>query len=133
MIPMQGGARAIDILLKEITRSGPSLVPRLCLKTFRPTAPSPGLCRFPRPGATLALDFLPNRGKDTLELLSKGSTAGCPGIRRRALSGEGWAGSSAEAFRRSFPRWRDFLQNAHKDEEHEFGFLAQSGSLEQRR
>jgi FAD/FMN-containing dehydrogenase len=109
VIPMGAAPRAIDILLKEITHSGQASFLAV-LKTFG-QRPSPGLLSFPRPGATLALDF-PNRGKDTLELLSRldAVVLESGGALYPAKDGR----VSAEAFQRSFPRWRDFLK--HKDE-----------------
>ena len=57
---------AVSALLERIVSSG--LRSSLgVLKTFG-DVPSPGMLSFPRPGATLALDF-PNRGAQTFALL----------------------------------------------------------------
>jgi L-gulonolactone oxidase len=92
----------------EITRAGQASF-LTTLKTFGERA-SPGLLSFPRPGATLALDF-PNRGKDTLELMSRldAIVLEAGGAIYPAKDGR----ISAGAFQRSFPRWQEFLK--HKD------------------
>jgi FAD/FMN-containing dehydrogenase len=66
---------------------------------------SPGWLSFPRPGATLALDF-PNRGGETLRLLDQ-----LDEITREAggaLYPAKDARMSAAMFRHSFPRWQAF-------------------------
>jgi FAD/FMN-containing dehydrogenase len=66
---------------------------------------SPGLLSFPRPGATLALDF-PNQGQRTLNLLSN--------LDQIVASSDGAvypakdAQMSGDHFRQYFPRWREF-------------------------
>ena len=100
-----GAARvAIADLLAEIARSGQASFLAV-LKTFGARA-SPGLLSFPRPGATLALDF-PNRGAVTLRLLSRLDeiVSGAGGALYPAKDGR----LPPELFRRSFPRWREFL------------------------
>jgi L-gulonolactone oxidase len=104
VIPPSDARAAIASLLDEITRSGQASFLAV-LKTFGERA-SPGLLSFPRPGATLALDF-PNRGVETLGLLSRldaiVSEAG--GALYPAKDGR----IPPDLFRRSFPRWREFL------------------------
>ena len=60
---------------------------------------------FPRPGATLALDF-PNRGEPTLSLLASLDAV------TRSVGGAVYpakdARMSAEAFRDYFPQWQAF-------------------------
>ena len=75
---------------------------------------------FPRPGATLALDF-PNRGEETLELMGR-----LDAIVREA-GGALYPAKDGRMPRgyvpaRLFPQWEDFA--AQKDPVHEFGFLA---------
>jgi L-gulonolactone oxidase len=108
VVPPEAAAQAVGSLLKEITRAGQASF-LTTLKTFGERA-SPGLLSFPRPGATLALDF-PNRGKDTLALMSRldAIVLEAGGAIYPAKDGR----ISAEAFQRSFPRWQEFLK--HKD------------------
>lgn len=104
VIPPGEACGAIACLLEEITRSGQASSLAV-LKTFGERA-SPGLLSFPRPGATLALDF-PNRGEETLRLMS---------LMDRIVSEAGGAlypakdgRLSSDLFRLSFPRWRKFI------------------------
>lgn len=108
VIPPGEARVAIAVLLDEIRRSGQASFLSV-LKTFGERA-SPGLLSFPRPGATLALDF-PNRGRETLRLLSRLDAIVCEA--RGALYPAKDGRMSTELFRRSFPRWREFL--AYKD------------------
>lgn len=108
VIPFSAARDGIAGLLDEITRSGQASFLAV-LKTFGERA-SPGLLSFPRAGATLALDF-PNRGADTLALMSRldaiVSEAG--GALYPAKDGR----LTPDLFRRSFPRWQEFIK--HKD------------------
>ncbi len=108
VIPPGEARAAVASLLDEITCSGQASFLAV-LKTFGARL-SPGLLSFPRPGATLALDF-PNRGEETLRLMSRldqiVSEAG--GALYPAKDGR----LSPDLFRLSFPRWREFLE--HKD------------------
>jgi FAD/FMN-containing dehydrogenase len=67
VVPQHGGARAIEMLLREVSRSGAASFLTV-LKEFGEIR-SPGMLSFPRPGLTLAIDF-PNRGKRTIRLLA---------------------------------------------------------------
>jgi hypothetical protein len=67
---------------------------------------SPGVLSFPRPGATLALDF-PNQGASTLRLLDDLDT-----ITRQAGGAVNAAKDSrmsAESFQAYFPQWRRLI------------------------
>lgn len=103
VIPPESAKDSIRALLETIAaaRSGSFLA---VLKIFG-NRPSPGLLSFPRPGATLALDF-PNRGQRTLDLLSQ--------LDKIVVSAHGAvypakdARMSGEHFRQYFPRWEEF-------------------------
>lgn len=104
VIPPESQRDGIGALLDEIIRAGQGSFLAV-LKTFG-EVPSRGLLSFPRPGATLALDF-PNRGSDTLGLtnrLDRIVTAAGGGL-YPAKDGR----VSAAVFRASFPKWREFL------------------------
>jgi len=98
--PAEAGA-ALPEMLQLIARSrqGSFLV---VLKQFG-NLPSRGLLSFPRPGATLALDF-PNRGEPTLRLLESLD------VITRAAGGAVYpakdARMSAQSFQQYFPAWR---------------------------
>jgi len=66
---------------------------------------SPGIMSFPRPGATLALDF-PNHGTDVFRLLDEldGLVSEAGGAVYPAKD----ARMAATRFRRYFPRWEEF-------------------------
>lgn len=68
VIPPDTASTAISELVAQIVRTGAGSFLAV-LKTFGDVA-SPGMLSFPRPGATLALDFA-NRGSDTLSLLAR--------------------------------------------------------------
>jgi FAD/FMN-containing dehydrogenase len=108
VVPPPASREAMRALLGEISRSGQASFLAV-LKTFGARA-SPGLLSFPRPGATLALDF-PNRGDETLALMAR-----LDAIVREANGAlypakDGRIG--AAMFRQSFPRMQEFLP--HKD------------------
>lgn len=109
VVPPQSAPEAIEALLAEIARSGQASFLAV-LKTFG-DRPSPGLLSFPRPGATLALDF-PNRGAATLELMARldSIVAEARGALYPAKDGR----IPPRLFRASFPKWETFLR--HKDE-----------------
>ncbi|WP_423823639.1 FAD-binding oxidoreductase [Salinisphaera sp. SPP-AMP-43] len=76
------------------------------LKVFG-DVPSPGMLSFPRPGATLALDF-PNRGEATRRLLdSLDEVVMAAG---GAVYPAKDARMSAAAFQQYFPRWPEFSE-----------------------
>ena len=65
---------------------------------------SPGLLSFPRPGATLALDF-PNQGKKTIRLLEH--LDGIVRAAKGAVYPAKDACMSADSFRSYFPKWKE--------------------------
>ena len=95
---------ALDEIMRTIARSGQGSFLAV-LKTFG-APPSPGLLSFPLPGVTLALDF-PNHGAPTLALFE------CLDAIVEAAGGRLYAAKDArmsgEFFRRSYPRWDEFL------------------------
>lgn len=103
VVPLESGTHSIRAILQTIAiaRRGSFLA---VLKIFG-DRPSPGLLSFPRPGATLALDF-PNQGTRTLALLDQldsiVATAG------GAVYPAKDARMSGEHFRQYFPRWEVF-------------------------
>lgn len=103
VLPPNAAREGIATMLDAITRSGQASFLAV-LKTFGELA-SPGLLSFPRPGATLALDF-PNRGADTARLLERldAIVADAAGALYPAKDGR----LPAAMFDRSFPAWRDF-------------------------
>ena len=103
VVPEAGAEAVLEEMLRRIGKSGLGSF-LLVLKTFG-TVASRGLLSFPRPGATLALDF-PNRGERTLALLEQldGLTREVDGAVYPAKD----ARMSAAAFQQYFPRWRDF-------------------------
>jgi FAD/FMN-containing dehydrogenase len=102
-IPPASQRAGVRALLDEIARSGQACFLAV-VKTFG-DRPSPGMLSFPRPGATLALDF-PNRGEETLSLLSR-----LDEILREA-SGALYPAKDgrmpAAMFRSAYPRWEAF-------------------------
>jgi L-gulonolactone oxidase len=106
VIPRENQREAIAALLDVITASGQASFLAV-LKTFG-DLPSPGLLSFPRPGATLALDF-PFRGETTLALMSRldAIVSEANGALYPAKDGR----MSGEMFRRSFPRWEQLLKD----------------------
>jgi L-gulonolactone oxidase len=109
VVPPDSAHQAVHSLLKEITRSGQASFLAV-LKTFGERV-SPGLLSFPRLGATLALDF-PNRGDDTLQLMSRldAIVKGAGGALYPAKDGR----INVEMFRRSFPKWEEFVRYGDK-------------------
>ena len=101
VIPRSRERDAIGAMLDVIASSGQASFLAV-LKTFG-DLPSPGVLSFPRPGATLALDF-PSRGEASLALMSKldaiVSAAG------GALYPAKDARISQKMFQKSFPGWR---------------------------
>lgn len=105
VVPAHSAQEAIRELLQAIAaaKSGSFLA---VLKMFGDRH-SPGLLSFPRPGATLALDF-PNQGRRTLDLLiNLGTMVAAAG---GAVYPAKDASMSGEHFRLYFPRWAEFQQ-----------------------
>jgi FAD/FMN-containing dehydrogenase len=107
-IPWGHEQACMRALLEEIARSGQASFLAV-LKTFG-NRQSPGMLSFPRPGATLALDF-PNRGSETLAVMSR-----LDDIVREA-GGALYAAKDgrmpAHMFKLAYPRWQEFA--SHKD------------------
>ena len=103
VIPPGSEREATRALLDEIARSGQASFLAV-LKTFG-DRPSPGMLSFPRPGATLALDF-PNRGEETLSLMTKldAIVRDANGALYPAKDGR----IPADMFKRSYPQWESF-------------------------
>jgi FAD/FMN-containing dehydrogenase len=104
VIPRQNAADAIAELLLLISsaRTGSFFS---VIKMFGDRA-SPGYLSFPKPGATLALDF-PNQGASTLQLLDE-----LDAVTRQA-GGAVYAAKdsrmSAESFQAYYPQWRRLI------------------------
>ena len=100
VLPPANAKDAMRVLLNEISKSGQASFLAV-MKTFG-ARPSPGLLSFPRPGATLTLDFS-NRGDVTLALMSRLDTI----VRdaRGALYPAKDGRMPAEMFKLSFPHW----------------------------
>ncbi|OBS53486.1 MULTISPECIES: FAD-binding oxidoreductase [Methylosinus] len=115
VVPPGAARAAIATLLREIVGEGQASFLAV-LKTFGDKT-SPGFLSFPRPGATLALDF-PNSGQDTLALMSRldSIVMEAGGALYPAKDGR----LAPETFRRSFPKLQEFLR--HKDERMESDF-----------
>jgi len=105
VVPMGSASAAIADMLTRIARSGQGSFLAV-LKVFGDIR-SPGMLSFPRPGATLALDF-PFLGEKTLKLLDclDAITIEAGGAVYPAKD----ARMSPPMFRQAFPAWRDFGQ-----------------------
>lgn len=105
VIPPEASATAIAELLNAIARSGQGSFLAV-LKTFG-DRPAAGMLSFPRPGATLALDF-PDKGERTLRLFAEldaiVTSAG------GALYPAKDARMPASLFRSGFPQWERFSE-----------------------
>jgi FAD/FMN-containing dehydrogenase len=110
VIPRENQRDAISALLDAITASGQASFLAV-LKTFG-DLPSPGLLSFPRPGATLALDF-PFRGETTLTLLAR--LDAIVGEANGALYPAKDGRMPSEMFKRSFPRWEQIVKDPAMD------------------
>jgi FAD/FMN-containing dehydrogenase len=105
VVPPTEAQASITELLERIAAAGAGSFLSV-LKVFG-DRPSPGLMSFPRPGATLALDF-PNRGSETLKLLDQlDSVVMAAG---GAVYPAKDARMSPEAFRQYFPNWARFSE-----------------------
>lgn len=105
VVPPTGAEHCIARLTQIIASAGGGSFLAV-LKQFG-TLPSPGMLSFPRPGATLALDF-PNNGKRTLRLLDEldDVVAEAGGAVYPAKD----ARMSGHHFRQYFPAWESFSQ-----------------------
>jgi FAD/FMN-containing dehydrogenase len=108
VIPPAHERASVRALLDEIARSGQASFLAV-IKTFG-DRPSPGMLSFPRPGATLALDF-PNRGPATLAVMRRldNIVREAGGALYPAKDGR----IPADIFKLAYPRWEAFA--AHKD------------------
>jgi FAD/FMN-containing dehydrogenase len=107
-IPWGNERACMRALLDEIARSGQASFLAV-IKTFG-DRPSPGMLSFPRPGATLALDF-PNRGPETLAVMGRldDIVREAGGALYPAKDGR----IPADMFKLAYPGWEAFA--AHKD------------------
>lgn len=105
-LPLADASSALAEMMKRISTSGEASFLAV-LKMFG-DEPSPGMLSFPRPGATLAVDF-PNRGERTLRLLDSLDEV------TRAAGGAVYpakdARMSAADFQRAYPRAREFSRH----------------------
>ena len=103
-VPSDSAQDAITEILRQIAAAGTGSFLAV-LKMFGDVV-SPGLLSFPRPGATLALDF-PNRGEATFDLLDR--------LDRVTLEAGGLlypakdARMSPATFRAGYSRWEELL------------------------
>ncbi|MGL5362755.1 MAG: FAD-binding protein [Bosea sp. (in: a-proteobacteria)] len=106
VLPMRDAPAAITEMLRLTQRAGEASFLTV-LKLFG-DKPSPGLMSFPKPGATLTLDF-PNRGARTEKLLAQlDAITIAAGGRVNPYKD---ARMSAATFEASFPHWRDFARH----------------------
>jgi hypothetical protein len=108
VIPSATCRAALPLMLDQIARAGQASFLAV-LKTFGAKA-SPGLLSFPRPGATLALDF-PYRGAETLALMARLDAIVLEAGGALYPAKDGRIGRAM--FQHSFPRLQEFLP--HKD------------------
>ena len=104
VIPHGAARSALEEMMVAISESGQGSFLAV-LKQFG-NIPSPGMLSFPRPGATLALDF-PNAGRPTTDLLDRLELI-CLGA-GGALYPAKDARMSAKAFRSSFRMLEQFI------------------------
>ncbi len=105
VLPPEAMQTGIAELLNRIAHSGEGSFLAV-LKTFG-QRPSAGLLSFPRPGATLALDF-PNRGARSLKLFRELDAV--VQHAQGAIYPAKDARMSATMFQQSFPQWERFSQ-----------------------
>jgi len=103
VMPPEASQEGIRNLLAIIAKSGAGSFLAV-LKTFG-SKPALGMLSFPRPGATLALDF-PNQGERTLRLFRELDAV----VRETggALYPAKDARMSGEMFQSGFPQWKEF-------------------------
>ncbi len=104
-VPQQGAEEALTEMLRRIAKSG--LGSFLAVLKLFGHVPSQGMLSFPRPGATLALDF-PNRGPVTLALLESldAITRDVGGAVYPAKD----ARMSSVSFKQYYPAWKEFAR-----------------------
>ena len=104
VVPHANARPALEEMMAAIAKSGQGSFLAV-LKQFG-DVPSPGMLSFPRPGATLALDF-PNAGRPTTDLLE------CLELISLAAGGALYpakdARMSGKAFRSSYPMLEQFI------------------------
>jgi FAD/FMN-containing dehydrogenase len=103
VVPHAASPEALRRILETAQRSGEGSFLAV-LKTFGDIE-SPGMLSFPRPGATLALDF-PFKGAGTLHLLERLDAIVIE--HGGAVYPAKDARMSGGCFEASFPRWREF-------------------------
>ena len=103
VVPPESAREAVRSIFEVTSRSGEGSFLAV-LKTFG-DLPSPGMISFPRPGATLALDF-PLRGSSTLRLLDELDAIVLE--HGGAVYPAKDARMSPRCFEASFPDWREF-------------------------
>jgi FAD/FMN-containing dehydrogenase len=103
VVPPEVAESALREMLARIASSGMGSF-LVVLKNFG-SIPSLGMLSFPRPGATLALDF-PNRGPQTLQLLE--ALDAITRNARGAVYPAKDARMSAASFQQYFPAWQQF-------------------------
>jgi len=105
VVPREVGREAIQVMLKEIARSGDGSFLAV-LKTFGNRQPV-GMLSFPQPGVTLALDF-PNHGERTLKLFERLDAV------VREAKGRIYPAKDArmprELFETGYPRTQEFMK-----------------------
>ena len=103
VVPRERSHEAVTELLGMIAVSG--MASFLATMKFFGDAPFSGMMSFPRPGVTLAIDFV-NYGDSTLKLFQKLDEV----VMRvgGAVYPAKDARMSAKMFKASFPRWREF-------------------------
>jgi hypothetical protein len=104
VVPHASARPALEEMMAAIAKSGQGSFLAV-LKQFG-DVPSPGMLSFPRPGATLALDF-PNAGRPTTDLLERLESISLAA--GGALYPAKDARMSGNAFRRSYPMLEQFV------------------------
>jgi FAD/FMN-containing dehydrogenase len=105
VVPHDASKQALRLMLQATSQSGQGSFLGV-LKTFG-DVPSPGMMSFPRPGATLALDF-PFRGESTLRLLDRLDDIVVD--HGGAIYPAKDARMTPACFEASFPQWRQFAE-----------------------
>ncbi len=104
VVPRECSHEVVPKLLEAIAASG--MASFLATMKFFGDASSPGIMSFPRPGVTLAIDFV-NYGSSTLGLFQKlDDIVMCA---QGAVYPAKDARMSARVFKSSFPQWKEFI------------------------